>query len=247
MAPARDENLNNLAVFDFDWSMVEQDSDYWTLMQLSPETFQWVMQEKNSIQWTDLMAAALSRLYDEGVKPTDIHKALEKIPFSPAMKELLERLHNNNTTVLILSDANTVFIESILKANGVSKYINKIVTNPGRFTEDGKLVVERLIPRDAPQHNCSNGCAVNICKGRELTKFLEEAGPFKRIMYVGDGKNDYCPATLLGADDKLFARTGKSLDALLKAKPELIGNLHSKVQHWSDPQEILASVISEKW
>ncbi|CAM0142300.1 hypothetical protein VKS41_002216 [Umbelopsis sp. WA50703] len=247
MAPARDENLKNLAVFDFDWSMVEQDSDYWTLMKISPETYQWVLQQKTNIQWTDLMAAALSRLHDQGVKPTDIHQALEQIPFSPAMKEILERLHNNNTTVIILSDANTVFIDSILKAKGASKYIDKIVTNPGRFAEDGKLVVERLIAKDGPQHNCSNGCAANICKGRELTKFLEEAGPFKRIMYVGDGKNDYCPATLLAADDKLFARTGKSLDALLKSRPELAESFKSEVQYWSDPQEILTSVIQEKW
>ncbi|CAO3670911.1 unnamed protein product [Umbelopsis ramanniana] len=247
MAPTRDSTLQNLAVFDFDWSMIEQDSDDWTINSLSPETHDWVLEKRKDIQWTDLMGQALSHLHDKGFTPNDIQRVLEQIPFHPAMKEVLRRLSGNNTTVLILSDANTVYIESILKANGVRQYVDKIVTNPAQFDTNGRLVIDRLIPKSAQPHGCGNGCALNICKGQELNKYLEEYGPFKKIMYVGDGANDYCPATQLHGVDKVFVRRGKSLEALLESQPERLQNIKCAVQYWNGPQEVLDSVIQENW
>ncbi|KAH8547672.1 phosphatase phospho-type [Umbelopsis sp. PMI_123] len=246
MAPTRDPTLQNLAVFDFDWSMIEQDSDDWTLTTLSPETYDWVRERKET-QWTDLMGQALTQLHDKGFTPNDIQLALEQIPFHPAMKEVLQRLSGNNTTVLIISDANTVFIESILKANGVRQYVHKIITNPAKFDNEGRLIINRLISKNSKPHGCSNGCALNICKGLELTKYLEEHGPFQKIMYVGDGANDYCPSTQLHGGDKVFVRKGKALEALLKNQPDRVQSIKCDVQYWNGPQEILDSVIQDNW
>ncbi|GAB5591741.1 hypothetical protein Unana1_06641 [Umbelopsis nana] len=163
------------------------------------------------------------------------------------MKQVLRRLSENNTTVVILSDANTVFIESILKSHGVRQYVDKIVTNPAKFDDDGKLIINRLIPKNAPPHGCGNGCSLNICKGLELTKFLEEHGPFQRIMYVGDGRNDYCPITHLQGGDKAFIRVGKSLEAMLKDQPNRIQNIQCAIRYWKGPQEVLDTVIQESW
>lgn len=36
-------------------SLIEQDSDYWTIYNLSPELWLEVKRNENSMQWTDLM------------------------------------------------------------------------------------------------------------------------------------------------------------------------------------------------
>lgn len=64
---------SGIAVFDFDWyndfntakqqqvklsphrSLIEEDSDYWTIHSLSPEIWVEVAQNEKSMQWTDLM------------------------------------------------------------------------------------------------------------------------------------------------------------------------------------------------
>lgn len=73
----------------------------------------------------------------------------------------------------------------------------EIITNPAAFAEDGLLTIQRRIPADAPkQHTCKVGCSPNMCKGEELEAYLERKGgrsTFDRIVYVGDGSNDFCP------------------------------------------------------
>jgi pyridoxal phosphate phosphatase PHOSPHO2 len=32
-----------------------------------------------------------------------------------------------------------------------------------------------------------------MCKGEELEAFLARNEPFDRVIYVGDGTNDFCP------------------------------------------------------
>lgn len=67
-------------------------------------------------------------------------------------------------------------------------------------------------------HGCPNACAVNICKGavdyrnlsvkstglahvliagKELLDHVAKFGEYERLIYAGDGRNDYCPSTKL--------------------------------------------------
>ncbi|CAO3679309.1 unnamed protein product [Umbelopsis vinacea] len=186
----------------------------------------------------------------------------ETYDWHPAMKEVLRRLSENNTTIVILSDANTVFIESILKSHGVRQYIDKIITNPAQFDDDGRLVISRLIPKDGKQHGCGNGCALNICKGRgaiakDLKRDICKAKHNRNrtgtdkvsrgAWAISENYNDYCPATHLLAGDKVFVRVGKSLEAMLKHQPDRLQNIHCAVQYWKGPPEVLDAVIQESW
>jgi pyridoxal phosphate phosphatase PHOSPHO2 len=36
-----------------------------------------------------------------------------------------------------------------------------------------------------------------MCKGEELSAFLEEHGDYDQVIYVGDGSNDFCPVLRL--------------------------------------------------
>ena len=89
------------------------------------------------------------------------------------------------------------------------------MTNPAEWDESGLLKLRRRVDPAGVQHKCAVGCSPNMCKGtprisrspflmaqatsgEELEAFLERHQPnFDQIIYVGDGKNDYCPVLRL--------------------------------------------------
>jgi pyridoxal phosphate phosphatase PHOSPHO2 len=92
----------------------------------------------------------------------------------------------------------------------------EIVTNPAEWDSSGLLKLRRRIDPSGPQHACKVGCNPNMCKGNlgvsqisfsihlpfiageELDAFLERHKTvFDRIIYIGDGSNDYCPVLRL--------------------------------------------------
>lgn len=82
------------------------------------------------------------------------------------MIETLRVMKNGNTDIIILSDANSIFIETILNAYGVHHLVSAIITNPAAWDENGRLRVQRLIKATDEPHNCLNDCSVNMCKGK---------------------------------------------------------------------------------
>lgn len=63
------------------------------------------------------------------------------------------------------------------------------------------------------RHGCPL-CPSNLCKGRELDQ-LRSGGGRRRVIYVGDGANDLCPALSLSSDDVVLARADHPLERLL--------------------------------
>jgi pyridoxal phosphate phosphatase PHOSPHO2 len=104
---------------------------------------------------------------------------------------------------VILSDANTHFIEVITEHHGIASAFACVHTNGGTFSPDGRLVVTPHHTAPAP-HGCLL-CPPNLCKGSVL-EALRLQWPEARIIYVGDGGGDYCPATRLAAADLVLAR-----------------------------------------
>ena len=116
------------------------------------------------------------------------------------------------TTFLCLSNSNSVYIDTILKVwthhgscvspktelvfqdKGLDDLFVEIVTNPAKWEDSGLLNLRRRVDPSGPQHSCKVGCQPNMCKGEELEAFLRRHGKdFDRIIYVGDGSNDFCP------------------------------------------------------
>ena len=80
---------------------------------------------------------------------------------------------------------------------GMTDIFQEIMTNPAEFKDSGLLEINRrILASDAKQHSCKVGCSANMCKGEELEAFLERKGgrsTYDKIIYVGDGSNDFCP------------------------------------------------------
>merc|ERR1712079_944131 len=80
-----------------------------------------------------------------------------------------------------------------------------VITNPADFDEPGKLHVR-------PYHQTLHGCPLcpaNLCKGTVLEE-LRKKCQARRVIYVGDGGGDFCPACELGPNDAVLCRTPPS-------------------------------------
>ncbi|KAI0733146.1 phosphatase phospho-type [Fomitopsis betulina] len=230
-----------LIVYDFDWSMADQDSDRWIFEVLAPDLRRKMKTIKTEVQWTDLVAQSLRELHARGVTREQIEGALLKLPFHPAMARAVTNLKaksNPKTTFLCLSNANSVFITTILKAQGLEMLFEEIVTNPAEWDPSGLLKLRRRIDPNGPQHQCKVGCSPNMCKGEELEAFLEKHKPdYDRVIYVGDGSNDFCPVLRLRSQDMVLCRRNRALEKLLAGYEEE-GRVKCQVRYWAGAWEV---------
>lgn len=110
----------------------------------------------------------------------ELTKYLDGIKVDPWTKKLFSMLRRHGITPIILSDSFSFIIKRILKNNKISGV--KVFANTLKFDGD------RLLP-SFPH---INGCArCGHCKKGQLPLF--NGG--KRMIYVGDGHSDMCPAS----------------------------------------------------
>lgn len=208
-----------VVVWDFDWSMVNENSDTWVVKQLGPESETTYMREHYSeMQWTALMDHMLGRLHaHHGVTRDDIARAMAELPWFEEVKLVVKELGEDpRVTQHIISDANSVFIEDILRHHGLLECFASTTTNPAAYDDAGTLRVQPHQPADTP-HGCAL-CPVNLCKGGVLDRLLSDrdAGLYKRVVYVGDGGGDFCAVTRLRAGDVACVRRGYKLQTLVE-------------------------------
>ncbi|EGG02282.1 uncharacterized protein MELLADRAFT_110299 [Melampsora larici-populina 98AG31] len=232
-----------LVVFDFDWSLVDQDTDRYLFEVLDPDLRMRLELQKDTVQWTDNVAECLRLLHQSGVGKDQIIKAFSTLPLHPAMKRAIETLHKDQskieTSFLILSNSNSEFIEIVLNHHKVDlKIFKQIITNPAQFNQDGMLVLNRRIPYDFPiQHSCIHGCSPNMCKGEELKNFLNSSTiHFDRIVYVGDGSNDFCPITQFKSMDCALIRRNMGLAKKVTEDGDRL--IKCQKFYWSDAWEL---------
>jgi pyridoxal phosphate phosphatase PHOSPHO2 len=127
----------------------------------------------------------------------------------------------------IISDGNDLFIGAFLKQNQMEDYFSHgIETNAGIWeqndtnrSQEPSLTSNhsnlKIVYQSAKfgGHSCKT-CPPNLCKSQALRDILDRTeqcnGCTLRIVYVGDGSNDACPALhVLGENDILLARCGK--------------------------------------
>ncbi|KAI8595540.1 putative phosphatase-domain-containing protein [Dissophora ornata] len=224
-----------LFVFDFDWTLVETDSDYWVFQHLSEELHQEQLDCAGKVQWTDLQQRLLGELFARGVSREDIEGVLSQIPFAPEMIEALRLMKSQGAELYILSDANSVYIETVLEAYNIRQLFTKVITNPATFDERGRLNVVRFHGLDQEPHNCPRPCQPNLCKGQEIQKLID-AQTWEQVIYMGDSTNDFCPSTRLQSKDVVLARRGLLLEKEINENPQLV---EANVVYWNDAKDVL--------
>jgi len=107
-----------LIVFDFDWSLVDQDTDRYVFEVLDLALRRKLEDRKKTVQWTDNVASALKELHGKGFTQKQIQDTLRALPFHPAMIRAVTALKASPThqsTFFLLSNSNQVFIQTILE------------------------------------------------------------------------------------------------------------------------------------
>ena len=224
-----------LVVFDFDHTLINANSDLVPFNELPygkalvPQFA--ILRKEHGMAWTQTMQNQLANLAtQEGYSKVDMVACLRDVKMDPTLIRALKALRDSTSPavkMVIASDANTVFIEEILSANGLSKDIfAAIYTNSGSWSDSDVLQVSPYQPADVA-HGCPRLCPANMCKTTILKKTVEELGlehiANLQTVYVGDGGNDYCPSLSLKEGDRVFVREGfalqKLIDKELVAKP----------------------------
>ncbi|KAH8828568.1 phosphatase phospho-type [Flagelloscypha sp. PMI_526] len=188
------------------------------------------------IQWTDLIAQSLEMLHKRGVPPSEIQRALRIMPFHPAMVRASNKAKSSREhDVPCLSNANSVFISTILEDKKLTELFTEVITNPAEFEDSGLLKLRRRVDPDGPQHKCTVGCSPNMCKGDELDAFLSRHGAqFDKVIYVGDGSNDFCPVLRLRSEDLVLCRQSFGLQKRINNE----GGLKCQAQYWEGAWEV---------
>jgi len=234
MASDEQNTFPTLVVFDFDLSLLEyENTDIYVFEQLAPDIHQNMddIKKQLNLGWTAFMDHLLHELWKKGVTKEDIIQCFRRCPITEPFIESVKLLVENNCNIKILSDANTIYIDTILEASNIKNHINEIVTNPAYFSPEGRLRVEPYHPIN--HHNCAN-CPTNLCKGLVMSSFIQKEN-FSRRIYIGDGKGDFCPCTKLIENDVILAKKGYPLAQLLKARQK---EIKAKVIEWQDGHHI---------
>jgi len=186
-----------LVVFDFDHTLVDCNTDV-EIQKLCPggKLPDDLKEKMRKMEWTDFMQEVFDCLHQNGVTPDEIRKLIRSLPFMTEVTQMMDVLKSQSSEIIIISDANSVFISELLDAANLTSYITKVFTNPAYFDDAGKLRVQPF----THQTECTLS-RPNMCKGQILEDYIssrkEDGVLFSPIAYAGDGVNDFCAMTRL--------------------------------------------------
>lgn len=167
------------------------------------------------------------------------------------------RAKNPKTHLVIISDSNTFFIDSIMSHKVPNIKPNAVVTN---YATPTILTIEENNEASIGSSNTKNCtylqvspyetqtdcdlCPVNLCKGRVLRNYLQTHGPFDEVYYIGDGGGDACPGIQLNSSDTLFVRRGFSLEKIVQEQKMdgLTLQFKCNIVYWNDGNELQNSM-----
>jgi len=238
--PSGTKPRQTLFLWDFDNTVVLDNTDLIIFERLSPSLLEELRHAPRNptFGWTQLVDTGLGKLSAAGITSHQILEASAAAHFPRATADAIRSIARDpHAQSAILSDANTLFIDACLRKNDLdaaSCFQAGIFTNPAVVDDLDRIRVSPFIPLDdtARQHGC-HSCARNMCKGALLEQLT--AGRFVdwRIVYIGDGSNDFCPSKRIGPDGFVFPREGYSLAKKLAASPP-----EATVKPWGNAQQL---------
>ncbi|XP_017295043.1 probable phosphatase phospho1 [Kryptolebias marmoratus] len=207
-----------LVLFDFDETIIGESSDDAVIRLLPGQQLPaWLTNSFREGHYNENTQKVLAFMAEQGVSEESIRSAVEKIPAAPGVLKLLQFLQSRQQDfeLVVVSDANSYFIQAWLERAEVRHLFRKIFTNPAGFDTNGRLV---LLPYHS--HSCPR-CPDNMCKQAILREYVADrqrergGAAFQKVFYVGDGANDVCPSLALGPQDVAFTRRGFPMHRLL--------------------------------
>ena len=120
-----------------------------------------------------------------------------------------------------------------LQKYGLLDFVQEIIGKPTEITEDGKMIVN-----PCPK-TWGGPCKITgraICKVSVLRHFAAQNN-YEKIIFIGDGKNDLCPALNLGKNDIVCPRIGYALISLLEKYC-----IQAQIVPWENGSDLIQSL-----
>ncbi|KAK9278852.1 hypothetical protein L1049_028431 [Liquidambar formosana] len=223
-----------VVVFDFDKTIIDCDSDNWVVDELGvTDMFTRLLP---TLPWNSLMDRMMMEIHSQGKTIEDIAQCLKQVPVHPKIISAIKSAHASGCDLRILSDANPLFIETILKHHGLMECFSEINTNPSFVDGEGRLRILPFYDFHSSSHGC-NICPPNMCKGliMERIRASVSAEGKKRFIYVGDGQPDLCAGLKLREGEGLMPRKNFPLWDLICTNPMRI---KAQIHEWSNGEEL---------
>jgi len=223
-----------LFAWDFDWTIVNCNSDEYVPSRFdvaAEERLRGLIRSLGPDRWHDCVASLINSCVAEGEGRLSRHEVCEAAASMPYLADVRRSLEDVAADAaqgqVIVSDGNDEFISAFLKKNDLERcFTHGIETNFGIWeegTRGGDAVHAFSVVHQSSKyggHSCGR-CPPNLCKSQVLRNILSrinrsspENGDTSRprIVYVGDGFNDACPALhVLNEEDVLLARDGAKI------------------------------------
>lgn len=247
-------NGSVVLVFDFDKTIIDCDSDNWVVDALgATERFDELLLH---LPWNSAIDAMMGELHSQGKTIEEIKERLRTAPLSPHIVTAIESAYALGCELRIVSDANAFFIDTVLAHHGLAGYFSEVNTNPARVDADGRLRISPYHDFHASGHGCTLAtCPPNMCKGKVMEKILQElsvaAGAAaagkqrRRVVYLGDGRGDYCSSLKLAERDYMMPRKGYPVWELIASDRRAV---RADVREWAeaeDLEKVLLNIIHE--
>lgn len=223
-----------VVVFDFDKTIIDCDSDDWVINEMGATL---IFEElQSTLPWNSLMDRMMGELHSLGKTVEEIGDCLKRITLHPQIITAIKSAYALGCELRIVSDANLLFIETVLKHHGLFDCFFEINTNPCSVDENGRLRIFPYHDSTSSPHGCSL-CPTNMCKGLIVERIRDSVctDRKKRIIYIGDGKGDFCPSSRLEEGDHVMPRKNFPLWDLICRNSSL---LKAEVHEWSEASEL---------
>ena len=134
--------VKNLAVFDFDHTVVEANTDI-VIRDLLDQDL--ISDEVKALHkksgWIAHMQSIFHLLIQNNIRKEQIRTAIIGIPEVQGVKALIRALKEKNFDVIMISDSNSEFIGAWNYYNKLDKLVDHVYTNPARFNANGLLEI----------------------------------------------------------------------------------------------------------
>lgn len=220
-----------LVIWDFDQTIILNDSEHASINGLDPSLIKSHLHNGALVRqhgWRWVTNQAYQKLFDKGHSAYEIvRSAVTNTTLPSETAQIIRNIANTEGAKnAIASDSNTSFIHDCIQSRGLSPSVHfqaGIFTNVANVLHyegnRSKLVVTPYSQAVRETHNCHR-CQSNICKSLVVKRILARyKRRINRIIYVGDGFNDFCAAVTLSernARDVVLYRTGFGLEKALQ-------------------------------
>lgn len=199
----------------------------------------------------------MGELHSQGTTIDEIAGSIRTAPLSHHVVAAIKTAQALGCELRILSDANAFFIDTVLAHHGLAGCFSEISTNSASVDAGGCL---RITPHHDFRHGAcsSHGCTLatcppNMCKGKVMEELLQELSAEaavgnrrpSRVVYLGDGRGDYCPTLKLAARDYMMPRKGYPVSDLIAGDRRAV---RADVRGWADFKDletVLLGIIQE--